>query len=125
MSHTSSSKPSKQRKAVYTAPLNKLRKMFSSHLSEDLRKKYTRRAFPLCKGDSVKILRGDFAGLEGKISDIDKKSKKILIEGVTREKVAGQTIKIPVHPSNVILTTIRLDDKRRSQALERSKKREK
>ncbi|MEM4245925.1 MAG: 50S ribosomal protein L24 [Candidatus Bathyarchaeia archaeon] len=113
-----SSKPSKQRKALYTAPSHSVRKMFSAHLSEDLRKRYGRRSFPIRKGDSVKVVRGDFAGVEGKVSDVDRGARRIYLEGVTRERVGGQTVKIPIHPSNVILTSLNLDDKARVYALE-------
>ena len=120
-----SSKPSKQRKALYTAPSHVQRKLLSVHLSEDLMHRYGRRSFPVRKGDSVKVVRGDFAGVEGKISEIDKKSQRIYLEGITREQVSGQTVKIAITPSNVILTSINLDDKLRAHALERTKEKEK
>ncbi|WP_455364177.1 50S ribosomal protein L24 [[Eubacterium] cellulosolvens] len=119
--HTSS-KPSKQRKALYNTPSHRLRRIFTAHLSKDLRERYGKRSFPLRKGDSVKVVRGDFSGVDGKISEVDRRSQRIYLEGVTRENVAGQTKKIPLHPSNVILTSINLDDKVRSQALKKRKK---
>ena len=44
---------------------------------------------------------------------------RIYIEGVTREKVDGTRVFIPIHPSKVIITKLNLDDKRRVEALER------
>lgn len=64
-------KPSKQRKNRYQAPTHKLRKFLTAPLSEELRKNQGRRSYPVRKGDTVKILRGDFAGIEGKITDIE------------------------------------------------------
>ena len=64
-------KPSKQRKMIYEAPAHRVRKFLTAPLSEELRKSQERRSYPVRKGDTVKILRGDFAGIEGKINDID------------------------------------------------------
>jgi len=117
-----SSKPSKQRKALFNAPLHLRHKLLSCHLSPELRAKYNTRAFPVRTGDTVKILRGDFAGIEGKVTEVDTKNFRIYIEGVTREKVSGTTVKVPIHPSKVMITNLNLDDKLRIKALERKKK---
>ena len=70
-------------------------------------------------GDSVRIMRGDRKGFEGKITSVDRGNYRILIEGVTREKVDGSTIQIPIHPSKVMLTNLDTDDKWRREALKR------
>jgi large subunit ribosomal protein L24 len=118
-----SSKPSKQRKAMYESPHHSRKTLISAHLSEDLRAKHTR-SFPIRVGDTVKIMRGDFAGIEGKVSGVDRGKVKLYIDGVTREKTSGETVKIPVHPSNVMITGLNLDDKWRRQSLERRKAKE-
>jgi large subunit ribosomal protein L24 len=117
-----SSKPSKQRKALYNAPIHSRRKLLSCHLSPELRAKYNTRAFPVRVGDTVKILRGDFNGIEGKVTEVNTKNLSIYIEGVTREKVSGTTVKVPIHPSKVMITSLNLDDKLRVKALERREK---
>jgi ribosomal protein L24 len=38
---------------------------------------------------------------------------------VTREKVDGTTVPIPIHPSKVMITRLNLDDKWRREILER------
>ncbi|MEM3507070.1 MAG: 50S ribosomal protein L24 [Candidatus Bathyarchaeia archaeon] len=116
-----SSKPSKQRKALYNAPIHLRRKLLSCHLSTELRAKYNTRAFPVRVGDTVKVLRGDFKGIEGKVTEVDTKNISIYIEGVTREKVSGTTVKVPIHPSKVMITNLNLEDKLRIKALERKK----
>jgi ribosomal protein uL24 len=71
------------------------------------------------------IMRGDRRGLEGKITQIDKKNYRIFIEGITREKVDGTTTLIPIHPSKVMITKLNLDDKWRKKILERKSPSEK
>ena len=53
-----SNQPRKQRKYRWNAPIHLREKMLSSHLSKDLRKKYSRRSFGLKKGDTIKIMNG-------------------------------------------------------------------
>ena len=76
---------------------------------------------PVRSGDSVRIMRGDRKGFEGKIARIDRKKYRIYIEGLTREKVDGTTIFVPMHPSKVMITRLNLDDKWRKKILERKK----
>jgi large subunit ribosomal protein L24 len=77
------------------------------------------------KGDTVRIQRGDNKGFEGKISRVDLKNYHIYLEGLTREKVDGTNIFLPVHPSKVIIKTFSLNDKKRKAIVERKKPLEK
>jgi large subunit ribosomal protein L24 len=97
-------------------------KKFGSPLSTELRGKYPVKAVKPVKGDSVKIVRGGFEGIEGKVTGIDTKRGKLFIEGVTREKIAGgKTSPFPVDPSKVVITTLNLDDKVRRAHIERER----
>lgn len=113
-------KPSKQRKLLYQSPAHRLRKLLTAPLSDDLRKSQGRRSYPVRKGDTVKILRGDFAGIEGKITEVDTHKQRLFVEGVQREKVAGTSANVSVHSSKVIITKLNLDDKWRSDSLKLS-----
>ena len=110
-------KPSKQRKMLYQSPAHRLRKLLSAPLSEDLRKSQGRRSYPVRKGYTVKIIRGDFAGIEGKITKMDTHKQRIFVEGVTREKVAGTSTNVSVHASKVRITKLNLDDKWRAESV--------
>jgi len=89
-------------------------------LSKELREKYARRAIRPVKGDGVRIVRGGFKGIEGKVTGVDGKLGKIFVEGVTREKIAGgKTGRAPIDASKVVITTLNLEDKLRRQRLER------
>jgi large subunit ribosomal protein L24 len=116
-----SSKPSVQRKILYNAPMHLRRKLLSARLSKELKEKYGVKNLPVRKGDTVKIMRGDYAGVEGKVSEVDTKKIRIYIENVTREKTSGSTVKVPIHPSKVMIVGLNLDDKWRVEALEKRK----
>ncbi|MCS7386266.1 MAG: 50S ribosomal protein L24 [archaeon GB-1867-005] len=118
---TKSKKPKKQRIALFKAPLHKRHKLVSAPLSPELRAKYGRRSFPVRKGDTVLIMRGDYAGYEGKVLRVDLKKYRIHIEGVTRRKADGTIIYVPIHPSKVMITKLDLSDPRRKEALEKAK----
>jgi large subunit ribosomal protein L24 len=112
-------KPSKQRKTIYNAPLHKRRKWVSSHLEENLLLKYDKRAIPVIKGDTVKVMRGSFRGHEDKIAKVNVKKRYLEIEGITMSKADGNKIAKPIHPSNVMITKLNLTDKWRRSKLER------
>jgi len=112
-------KPRKQRKRLYQAPLHERYRRFSSPLSSELRTSHKTRSVPVRRGDTVRIMRGDSKGVEGKVIRVDRKNYRILIEGVTREKVDGTTLPAPIHASKVMITRLNLDDKWRKAALER------
>lgn len=109
--------PRKQRKLVYQAPLHVRHKHFSSSLSSSLRNSHKVTSLPIRSGDTVRVMRGDRKGFEGKVTSVDQKKYKIFIEGVTREKVDGTTTLVPIHPSKVMITSLNLDDKWRRESL--------
>ena|SRR5271157_2527071 len=93
---------------------------FGSALSKDLREKYRRRSAKPRVGDSVKIVRGEFKDIEGKVTNVDQGSGTVNVEGVTREKLKGGTASVPIRSSNVVITSLTLDDKARKKKLEAS-----
>ncbi|KYH36144.1 MAG: 50S ribosomal protein L24, partial [Candidatus Hecatellales archaeon B24] len=58
---------------MYQASQHVRHKILSAHLSPDLKIKYGVKSFPVRKGDTVRILRGAYAGVEGKIRKVDLK----------------------------------------------------
>jgi len=122
----SSKQPRKQRKYVYHAPLHVRHKFLSAHLSKELREKYKRRSFPARKGDEVEIMKGKFKKKTGKISRVDLNKIKVYIDGITRKKVDGSEVQVPIHPNNLKIINLNLEDAKRLKALNRSiKKKEK
>jgi large subunit ribosomal protein L24 len=95
--------------------------MLSAHLSKELRLQYKRRSFPLRVGDEVRVAVGEHAGKTGKVTKVDLSSLKVYI-GIKRKKVSGQEVEIPFDPSNLIITKLNLEDKKRERALRKLKK---
>ena len=112
-------KPGKQRKKLYQAPLKDRYKRFSAPLSSKLKKSHSTNSVPVRSGDTVMIMRGDRKGSEGKVTRVDRKNYRIFVEGVDREKVDGTKTFIPIHPSKVMITRLNLHDKWRKEILKR------
>ena len=119
LSWKASKQPRKQRKYAYNAPLHIKRKMLAANLSELLKDKYKKRNIPVRKGDKVKVMRGQFRGKEGKINRVFLKKTKVYIEGIEIIKKDGTKTPYPIHPSNLMITELNLDDKYRKEALSR------
>ena len=116
-----SSKPVKVRKALANSPSgDRALKLSRAMLSSDLKAKYTTNSVRVRPGDSVKLVRGEYAGVEGKIQKVFPQEGRITVEGVTREKIAGGTTPLRIHTSNVVVTGLNLDDKFRREKLEGS-----
>lgn len=90
----------------------------SANLSDNLRKDYGRKSVGIVKGDSVKIMRGEYKGVEGKVEKINAHMGRLSIEGVQREKIKGGQVKVQIHASNVQITSLHLDDEKRKKKLQ-------
>jgi large subunit ribosomal protein L24 len=111
-------KPRKQRYMLHNAPLHKKRKWISSHLAENLLLKYDRRSLPVVKGDTVKVMRGNYRGHEDKISKVNVRDQTVEIEGVTITTAKGTKIAKPIHASTLLITKLNVTDKWRRHKLE-------
>ncbi len=87
-------------------------------LSQDLREKYRKKSVRPREGDSVRIVRGEFKGIEGKVTKVSPDQGTLNVEGVTREKQKGGTALVPIRASNVVVTAVVVDDKTRKSKLE-------
>lgn len=115
----SSKQPRKQRKYRYNAPLHIKQKFVGVHLSKDLRKKYNKRAVNLRKGDTVKITRGQFKNKTGKIDEVSVKKTSVYVNGIEIVKRDGTKARYPIHPSNLMITELNMDDKMRNKTIGR------
>jgi large subunit ribosomal protein L24 len=113
-----SRKPRKQRKVLNQPKLHIVRKNMSAHLSKELRKKYKKRSFTVHSGDVVKVMRGKFEDKTGKVDRVNLKACEVFVDGIMIEKANGQKTKVPLHPSNLMITELNLSDKFRKQKLE-------
>jgi len=70
------------------------------------------------KGDTVKLSRGDSAGEEGVVDQVDMKNFKIVVHGISSVKSDGTEVPRPIDPSNVQITKLNLKDERREARIE-------
>ena len=70
------------------------------------------RSLPVRKDDEVRIVRGKYKGREGKVTQVYRKKWVIHVDRVQRDKSNGAAVPIGIHPSNVVITTIKLDKDR-------------
>jgi large subunit ribosomal protein L24 len=96
---------------------HKLDKHIRSPLSENLRNEYNKRNARVIKGDTVKVLRGEYKNVEGKVEKVRTGRSTLLIEGIQREASKGGKVKVQIHSSNVIITSFNLHDKNRSNVI--------
>jgi large subunit ribosomal protein L24 len=81
-----------------------------SNLSDNLKKQYNKKSISVVKGDTVRIMRGEYKGVEGKVEKINTNKGKLSIEGVQREKIKGGQVKVLIHASNVKISSLNMDD---------------
>ena len=112
-------KPTKMRnQMIYQATYATKNKQLGSNLSKDLQKKYGKRSARVVEGDSVTILRGEFKGVDGKVSKISVQKSSVAIEGVKKEKTKGDKFDVYIHTSNLVITSLNTEDKWRIAKLE-------
>ena len=103
---------------IFQATLQTRSKQMGSSLSKDLQKKYGKKSARAIEGDSVKIVRGEFKGVDGKISKISTQKTSVAIEGVKKEKTKGDKFDVYIHTSNLVITSLNTSDKWRMAKLE-------
>ena len=112
-------KPTKMRnKQIYYATMKTASAQLSGMLSKNLRKKYGKRSVRIVEGDSVKVVRGEFNGVDGKVTKVSTSNNGLTIEGVKKEKLKGEKYDVYVHTSNIEVTALNTDDKWRINKLE-------
>jgi large subunit ribosomal protein L24 len=109
----SSKSPRKQRQQIYLSHLHTHKRMLKCRLDEFLREEYAMRSMVPKKGDLVRIMRGQFRDTEGKISSVDYRSIRVYVESATLTKADGKETPIPMHPSNLMLVKLEMNDDRK------------
>jgi ribosomal protein uL24 len=72
------------------------------------------RSIPVRKDDEVRIVRGKYKGREGKVTQVYRKKWVIHVDRVQRDKSNGSSVPIGIHPSKVVVTSLKLDKDRRA-----------
>mmetsp|Transcript_52646 Transcript_52646/g.107363 ORF Transcript_52646/g.107363 Transcript_52646/m.107363 type:complete len:150 (-) Transcript_52646:119-568(-) len=111
----------KCRKAHFSAPSHVRRKIMTASLSKDLRAKFGVRSLPIRRDDEVQIVRGKYAKeAVAKVTSVYRRRYCIYVDRIIKEKTNGAQVPVPIHPSNVHITKLKLD-KDRKDLLERKK----
>ncbi len=105
----------------YRAPYAIKSNQVGSPLSKELRKKYGIRSVRVIADDSVRILRGEYKGIDGKVTKVSTMKNSVAIEGIKREKLKGEKIDVYIPASNVLITSLNTDDHWRKTKLEGKK----
>ena len=100
---------------------HKREKLLGANLSENLRKEHNKRSMRVIKGDTVRILRGEYVGIEGKVEKVNTEKSTLSIEGVQREKIRGGKVKVQIHASNVQIISVNTDDEYRMKGTQKAK----
>ena len=100
---------------------HKREKLLGASLSENLREQHNKRSIRVVKGDTVRILRGEYAGIEGKVEKVNTVRSTLSIEGVQREKIRGGKVKVQIHASNVQIISLNTDDDYRMKGTQKKK----
>jgi len=103
---------------IFQATMQTRSKQLGANLSKDLQKKYGKKSARVVEGDSVTILRGEFKGVDGKVSNISTSKSSVAIEGVKKEKTKGDKFDVYIHTSNLVITSLNGDDKWRIAKLQ-------
>ena len=100
---------------------HKREKLLGANLSENLRNQHNKRSMRVIKGDTVRILRGEYVGVEGKVEKVNTERSTLSIEGVQREKIRGGKVKVQIHASNVQIISVNTDDDYRMKGTQKAK----
>ena len=112
-----STQPRKERKTLYNLPVHKNRARIAAHLDGPLLEKHGKRSTTLRKGDTVRIMRGEYSGISGKVLDVNTRTGKVTVDGVTVSKAKATQVARPLDPSNLVITKLDLTDPLRRKAL--------
>ena len=126
MKQTQSKQPRKQRKSLFQADYHLRNRRMTALLSHDLREKYGIKRLPIHKDDKVLVFKNTSKDeeIKGKVIRVLPSKYSVHIEGHSKEKADGTIVSFPVHPSNVIITSLNLRDKRRREIIQRRSKKD-
>ena len=103
---------------IYRASLRTRSNQLGSALSKDLQKKYGKRSIRVVEGDTIKVVRGEYKDVDGKVAHVSTQANSVAIEGIKKEKGQGDKFDVLIHTSNVVVTALNTDDSWRISKLE-------
>lgn len=110
----SSKSPRKQRQKVRSAVHHEKKNLLKCRLDEFLQEEYGLRSLVVKKGDLVRIMRGQFRDTESKVTKVSYRKRVVYLDSTTITKSDGKEAIVPIHPSNLMLVKLELDDERKA-----------
>ena len=111
----------KVRKQFFNASKEEKHVALSAPLSKDLQQTHGIKRLPIRRDDEVQVVRGKFSSRTGRVTAVKLRAMRINVESVSITKLSGETAFVPIHPSNVVITKLKMD-KHRKELIEKKKK---
>jgi len=116
-SRSVSKQPRKKRRERYQAPLHKARSYLHCNVAKELRRKVGSKTALVRRGDTVKVMRGTFRKRTGKVVEVDYKTLKVSVEGITTQgRKSKKRSFVPFDSSNLQITDKSFGKEERAQA---------
>ncbi|OHT11006.1 ribosomal protein L24 [Tritrichomonas foetus] len=109
-----SSQARKVRKQFFNATKEEKHVSMSAPLSKDLQNTHGIKRLPIRRDDEVEVVRGQYKTRSGRVVAVKLSTMRINVESVTKQKLSNETVFIPIHPSNVVITKIKMDKYRKN-----------
>ena len=71
------------------------------------------------KGDKVTVMRGQYKKKVGNVTKVLLKQGKVYIEGIEVSRRDGNKAQVPIKPSNIMITSLVLEDRKRKEKVEK------
>ena len=108
----------KVRKHFFNATKDAKHIAMSAPLDKELQKTHGIKRLPIRRDDEVKVVRGQYKDRGGRVVDVKLRTMRINIENVSKQKANTESYFIPIHPSNVVITKLKMD-KHRKELIEK------
>lgn len=98
-----SRKPRKQRNARRRVKPHQRSKLLRVRVDEEITHEWGIKRLPVRKDDQVRVIAGEFVGVEGKVLEVRKRDLKVIVEECMQEKKDGSSYYVPISPNKLVL----------------------
>ena len=107
-----STKPGKQRKALFNAKNHQRSKLLSTRIADFLKDDYGIKRVPLRVGDQVRVVKGEYQDFEGEVIELSRKNQRAKIKEAVFEKTDGTQFHPSIHISKLVISKFRKEGKK-------------
>ncbi len=86
-------------------------------LSRELRTRYGRRRITVRKGDTVRVLAGNYLGREERVAKVDYRRYAVVLDNVTLQKADKKLKQLPLSLGHLMITKLNMADPWRRRVL--------